>query len=588
MSVTQSVPAPVGGVNARDSLALMPATDAVVMDNWFPYPSYVAVRNGSQSWATGLPAAVETVMAFNGLTTRKLFAWSNGNLYDTTSQGAVGAALISGASTSRWQHAMFNAGGGNVLICVSGGDAPQRYDGNTQGGVATTKSLVGGSGYGNNTYTAVPLTGGTGSGAKATIIVSGGAVVSVSITTAGSGYLVGDSLSASNANLGGTGSGFSIVVETVGGWSVTNLSGPSSVNNLITVTAYKARLWFLENNTMNVWFTATNAYQGPLTQLPLGQIFRLGGTLQAMAAWSVDNVAGMDDYAAFITTEGEVAIYQGYDPNQLSTWSLVGVFRIGRPIGRRCWVKIGSDVAVITADGLTPLSKAMLTDRSQPDAELTYKIVNAINQDVQNYSGNFGWQVMLHPLGNKLIVNVPEVTNSTMHQWVMNTITRAWCRFKNWNANCWEVQQDSLYYGGNQAVYLADSNTGTDAGGAITCDCKPAFSYFEMQGKVKQFLMARPIFQSSNAIQPTIVMNIDFNDVPATPVTFTSGGSSPWDTSPWDVTPWGGLSPSITVKNWIGVTGLGYVASGRISLQLSGIALQWFSTDYMLEPGGAL
>jgi hypothetical protein len=109
-----------------------------------------------------------------------------------------------------------------------------------------------------------------------------------------------------------------------------------------------------------------------------------------------------------------------------------------------------------------------------------------------------------------------------------------------------------------------------------------------MQGKVKQFLMARPIFQSSNAIQPTIVMNIDFNDVPATPVTFTSGGSSPWDTSPWDVTPWGGLSPSITVKNWIGVTGLGYVASGRISLQLSGIALQWFSTDYMLEPGGAL
>ena len=63
---------------------------------------------------------------------------------------------------------------------------------------------------------------------------------------------------------------------------------------------------------------------------PLGQIFKMGGFLVQMATWTIDNVSGMDDYAAFITSEGEVAIYQGYDPTQQSTWSLVGVFRIGR------------------------------------------------------------------------------------------------------------------------------------------------------------------------------------------------------------------------------------------------------------------
>ena len=65
-----------------------------------------------------------------------------------------------------------------------------------------------GSGYTNGTYYNQALTGGTGSGATANIVVSGGAVTSVSLETGGTGYAVGDSLSIS---LGG-GSGFAITV----------------------------------------------------------------------------------------------------------------------------------------------------------------------------------------------------------------------------------------------------------------------------------------------------------------------------------------------------------------------------------------
>lgn len=588
-------PVPTGGLNARDALANMAPTDAVVMDNWFPQPSYVEPRKGRQDWATGLPnAAVETVMAYNGVSARKLFAWCNGSLFDITAQGAVGAAIISGMSNSRWQHSMFNAGGGNVLLCVNGANPPRRYDGAAQGGIASTTTLVGGAGYVNATYTNVPLTGGTGSGAQATIVVAGNAVTSVTITMTGAGYVVGDVLSASNANLGGAGSGFSVTVQTVAGWSVTTISGThadgSALNpsNLITVTVFKQRTWYIEANTMNVWYSGVQAYQGALTMLPLGSLFKLGGYLMQMATWTIDNVSGINDYAAFITSEGEVALYQGYDPSSVNTWSLVGIFRVGRPIGRRCYTKYGSDILLLCADGLVRLSEALLTDRTQPDITLTDKIRNSINQDVQNLASNFGWQVIEHPIGNKLIVNAPDIEDSTSHQWVMNTISvsNAWCRFLNWNAMCWEVQQDSLYFGGVGKVSLADVGY-SDAGAAITVDCKPAFSYFDIH-KQKQFHMVRPVFQASAKIRPSITLNLDFQDVSNPGPLFTSGLTAPWNTSPWNITPWGGTFPILQLADWIGVAGIGYAASGRLQFQISNVALRWQSIDYLFEEAGAL
>lgn len=595
-AVIKSVMAPTGGVNARDALASMPATDAIVLDNWFPTPSYVQVRNGSQTWATGLVSAVETVAPYNGMTFRKLFSVAGGSVFDTTAQGAVGAAVVTALTSSRWQDAMFNAGGGNVLLMVNGADSPLRYDAATQGLLELTTTLVPGSGYVNGTYVNVPLTGGAGSGAQATIVVAGTLVTSVVITLGGTGYVVGNVLSASNTNLGGSGTGFTITVRQVGGWSTTTISGTNTLTGaslvpsaLITITIFQQRAWYIENNTMNVWYGAVSAFQGVLTLLPLGQIFKMGGFLMQMATWTIDNVSGINDYAAFITSEGEVAIYQGYDPSSVSTWSLVGVFRIGRPIGRRCICRLASDVLVICTDGLAPLSKMLLTDRSQPDALVTNKIINAINSDAAAFGNNFGWQCVEHPLGNKLVLNVPEVSDGIAHQWVMNTVStsNAWCRFKGWNANCWAVQQDSLYFGSAGVVILADVGT-SDSGQTITVDAKPAFSYFDSMEE-KRFLMARPIFRSSAPLDiPPITLNIDFEDISNPAPFFNNGLTAPWNTSPWNTTPWGGTTPNLQIKNWLGVNGIGYAACGRISFQFNNIAIQWQSIDYMFEPGGPL
>ena len=85
-----------------------------------------------------------------------------------------------------------------------------------QGMVKTLNtSITGGSVYTNGVYPNVPLTGGNGAGAIGTITVSGNVVTAVTITTGGNFYTVGDTLSASNSYLGGTGSGFACTVATI-------------------------------------------------------------------------------------------------------------------------------------------------------------------------------------------------------------------------------------------------------------------------------------------------------------------------------------------------------------------------------------
>ena len=101
------------------------------------------------------------------------------------------------------------------FVCDNNGVGAGIVDYTYSGPVLTVGTLVGGSLYTNGTYTAVSLTGGSGTNVKATVVVSGAAVTSVTVTTSGTGYVVGDTLSATAATIGGTGSGFSINVATI-------------------------------------------------------------------------------------------------------------------------------------------------------------------------------------------------------------------------------------------------------------------------------------------------------------------------------------------------------------------------------------
>lgn len=377
---------------------------------------------------------------------------------------------------------------------------------------------------------------------------------------------------------------------------ITGISTPAitgvTASTFVHVNAFKSRLYFVAINSMSVWYLPPASIAGAATQFDLSSIFTRGGYLVAMMTWTIDNTAGVDDYAVFITSEGECAIYQGYDPDFASTWALVGTFRVGRPVGRRCFTKMGSDNVLVCADGVVTLSKELTTDRKQSEA-LSYNILNLINNDVQAYFNNFGWQPVYHPLGNKLIINVPAMENGQQYQYVMNTITGAWSSWGKLssplNAACWDVFDDVLYYGGDDGtVYQADlSETLNDNGTAILTDMKPAFSYFDGLGMEKYFTLVRPIIISNDPITPSYVLCVDYNDpVPPTP-TGSTGTGSPWDVSPWDVTPWGSSGFQVN-RNWFTVGGIGYAASLRMATLTNGVQASLQSIDYVYELGGVL
>ena len=171
--------------------------------------------NVSLTGGTGTGARATIVVAGNTVTSATITV--KGNNY--TAGNTLSASATSIGS------------GIQTLGAITGGGA---Y---TSSGVLTLNTLVGGTLYTNGTYTNVLLTGGTGNGVEATVVVAGNTVTSVTLTDTGSGYTVADELSASAVDIGGTGSGFKINVATVGAATFTNvnLTGGSGTGAKATI-----------------------------------------------------------------------------------------------------------------------------------------------------------------------------------------------------------------------------------------------------------------------------------------------------------------------------------------------------------------
>lgn len=126
------------------------------------------------------------------------------------------------------------------------------------GPILTTDNLQGGSLYTDGTYNNVPLTGGSGTGAEATIDIAGNVVTTVTITESGNGYAVGDTLSADAADIGGTGSDFSVDVATVDSkftesdlilWQFDGFFDATGGNNDLLLAHPGLNLQFIDNTT---------------------------------------------------------------------------------------------------------------------------------------------------------------------------------------------------------------------------------------------------------------------------------------------------------------------------------------------------
>ncbi len=145
----KSIPSPVGGLNARDALADMKETDAVVLDNFFPEANYVSLRRGHSSYATGMTQPVQTLMTYHALNgSEKLFAAANSAIWDVTVAGAASSSYSTSITSNKWQWINFSNSGNLYLLAVNGSDTPLKYDGSSwatnsiTGSVSSSANLI--------------------------------------------------------------------------------------------------------------------------------------------------------------------------------------------------------------------------------------------------------------------------------------------------------------------------------------------------------------------------------------------------------------------------------------------------------------
>jgi hypothetical protein len=581
-AVTASLPAPIGGWNARDSLAEMQPLDAVQMVNFFPTPTDVTLRSGYTKSSTGITGKVLSLLNYSSPTGNTLFGATTSTIYNVSTSTA--SVSLTGNTSGQWVQTSLTTAGGSFMPAVNGQDPMIVYDGTRWSRSATTSTA--------QTITSITR-GGTGNfTATLTTAVAHGLVTGNTITVAGATpaefngiYRVTvTSLTTLTYTMATAPSGDATIVGT---YTVRYFITGEDSENFETVNLFKERLYFVLKDSLDFCYLPVDSINGAVTKFPLGGIFKNGGYLQAMGTWTIDAGYGVDDLAAFVTSNGEVAVYKGSDPSDPNDWALIGIYTLGQTFNRKCMFKFGGDLLVLTEGGLVPLSAGLQSTRLDPRVNITDKIFFAISQATSLYSTIYGWQINYFPKKNMLILNVPALSGT--EQYVMHNITKSWARFTNIPANCWELSGDNMFFGGDGFVgKFYDTNA--DAGQNISGFAQQAYSYFESRGQQKRFTMVRPILQTDNGV-PTVLCGIstDFETVDLTnQISFNPNilAIGLWDISDWDDANWGG--GLITTKIWQGVTGIGYAGSVSLNVVSQAIELHWASTDYVMERGGVL
>jgi len=222
------------------------------------------------------------------------------------------------------------------------------------------------------------------------------------------------------------------------------------------VTSHLSRLWWLKKDSQSVYYSATNAIQGAVTEFPVGAYLQRGGSLACFGALTQDGLTGSNDLFVIVSSEGEVLLYKGTNPDEASSWQLVGHGQIPRPVGApRCVAKLGPDLVVMTESGLVSINTAMSKEYPGLDATISDKIRSHWDNHLATYGNGEGYDLCVYHGRDLIMVNLPGPLGCT--QLIVNPSTKAWGQIQGWeNINCLCEYQGRLVGGGNTAVFALD------------------------------------------------------------------------------------------------------------------------------------
>lgn len=329
--------------------------------------------------------------------------------------------------------------------------------------------------------------------------------------------------------------------------------GDPSPEDLNYVCAYQNRLFFIEKDSLDVWYLPVGQIGGELTKFPLGGVFEMGGSLLFCATWSNDSGAqgGLSEQIIFVTTEGEVAVYQGDNPGEASSWGKVGVYRIGRPLGKRAWVRAGADIVIATSTGLVPISAAVRVDYAAlaPHA-VSYPIEDVWSEAVRRRPG-LGWMAAIWPFQQIAIIAPPFSQSLPVESFVVNLRTGAWCRFTGWDIRSMAVFGDRLFFGTVDGRVMEAMSGGQDDGAPYTGVYLPLFDDFGTPANIKIMRSGRAFLRSRVDLDVALAGHSDFNtELPPPPEAPLIGESGLWGSATWGSSTWGDESDLITVRYW--------------------------------------
>jgi hypothetical protein len=172
-----------------------------------------------------------------------------------------------------------------------------------------------------------------------------------------------------------------------------------------------------------------------------------------------------------------------------------------------------------------------------------------------------------YPGQGLLFLNVPQQTNVSQVQFVQNFLNGAWTQFQGWNANCFELFNDQLFFGGNNGMVANAYQGPADLVSPIVADMQCAFNYFENPGRIKRMSMIQPLLVTGGTIVPTIGVDVDFGTSTLTaPISSFVATGGVYDKSLYDQSFY--AQGPLAQSNWQSVNAEGHALAVRMKVNV--------------------
>ena len=344
-------------------------------------------------------------------------------------------------------------------------------------------------------------------------------------------------------------------------------------------TAYRNRPYFVQANSQSFWYVVNaSSITGAVAEFDCGPLLVRGGYLMFIATWTRKGGTALQEQLVAVSSEGETLIFAGANPAE-DSFALVGHYFFSKPLGRRAYVSFGSDLWLYTQMGRVSLNDESSSDVVEADAIApTFQDISETYASAQPYF----WQPIFYPHGRAVLFNVPYDGISVADQFVMNAYTGAWCKFTGWQAACFVIYDDDLYFGAYDGKIYKAWVGADDAGASIDYLVRFSFNYLGDRERVKKASALRPLLVTDGDVQLGISVDVDFEErANAETVTITGSGGTPWG-SDWG-SPWS--TGRRYIKDWRGVGAIGRCFSARFQGSISGVNFKMAAANLVYDVG---